>query len=188
MTPAEFINWWGADKLLPNVKIIRYVGLGLSGRTDEALYLWNAAAEDAGDLVDSTAWAGCPDPVCPSGVSVYFSESGHCPNGDWAIFGCDSVVGVAGAFQAAQCGDVGSPGYTPNAPPRLVSIMRQQSVSTLTWVATQGKWYRLECKEELTQATWTPLGTFQATNFLLSAQEAAGEDLRQRFYRVEELP
>jgi hypothetical protein len=172
LTPADFVQWWGAENLPPGLPIITYFGFGLSDLGDE-LYVWNAAAESPEDVVTSVSFA-----ASASGVSLRFDESFDC------FSGCPSEVGKHGAFHAPGCGDIGSPGYTSNGPPRMVSIHREPSGETrITWFAIQGKTYRLEWSAVPQGAVWNSLGEFTATSSLLTRTQYLA-DVDQRFYRA----
>jgi regulation of enolase protein 1 (concanavalin A-like superfamily) len=70
-------------------------------------------------------------------------------------------------------------------PPRITGITPPLSgVVTLTLPAIAGKTYRVEFKNDLNQATWSPLGGNRlATSSTLSVEDTIGNQ-PQRFYRV----
>jgi len=174
LTPEAFIRWWGADNLPPGLQIITYTGFGLS-ESGDTLNVWNAAATDPLDVVDSVSF-----PAALRGISVYWLL------GDW--FPRDSQVGVDGAFPAMECDDVGSPGYSADAPLRLYSISRNESGVLLKWHATMGQTYQVCWKAKLDDPDWMPLGNYLATSTVMTAWDATVGSARQRFYRVEQLP
>lgn len=176
MTPEVFIRWWGAENLPPGLKIIPYAGFGFNHLLGDELYVWNAAAEELGDAIDSVSLAG----AWP-GISLHFDDQ-EC----W--LGCDSVAGQDGAFRAEECGDIGSPGYTANPPPRWVRIARDESGVTLQWHAVEGQTYLVQYKTNLNDLAWTSLSTHAATSFTPAVRDATTGTNLQRFYRVEELP
>jgi hypothetical protein len=172
MSADEFRRWWGAERLPPGLPIITYVGLGFSDQGDE-LYLWSPGAEDEYDPhTISMSYAG----VTP-GVSIDFSKR---------IFAEDSVAGHGGAFVAAECGDVGSPGYLTNPPPRFVTISREGTATTLRWRAIVGRTYQLSWKEELAAAGWTVFNSRTAEDWVETAIDVGNAS--QRFYLIEEQP
>ena len=176
-TVGSFIDWWGEDQLPRGLKIFPFGGLSLSPQ-GEAVYLWSASAEDSDEYIDSISYARNLE-----GVSQRFDY-------DLAPFGLDSVEGDFGAFRAQPCGDVGSPGYTRNPPPRFVSIAREANVTHLKWRGVAGKTYRLEYNTEAQTSNWSLLGTMQTTSSLptwVDAPGAGNVSLNQRFYRVVEL-
>ncbi len=98
-TPAEFRAWWGELNLPADLQIVFYPKQYGFDQLGDAARLWDAHS----NVVDQ----------------FYFGESRR-----GVSFGYDlgtgaaepSVVGVNGAFQSAECGDVGSPGWAPGGP------------------------------------------------------------------------
>lgn len=172
---ALFIDWWGADQLPPGFQIFPYCGFSL-GKDGDALYLWSAEAENDDEFLDSISFASNAE-----GVSIRFDQ-------DNCFFGCDSVAGEAGAFRSAQCGDVGSPGYIANPPPRVVSLARCPVGMRLKWRAVEGSSYRVEYAETPQADRWRWLQTMTATNGLPVMEDPASAGTAMRFYRVGELP
>jgi hypothetical protein len=176
LTPEAFRQWWGAGNLPPGLTIITYTGLGFSEAGDQ-LYLWNAAASDPDDWVDSRSFA-----ASVAGVSQRFgSEEWDC------YFGCDNGVSEWGAFRAVECGDIGSPGYTTNGPPRLVSVTFEAPGARLTWHGIEGRRYRLESNGTVGPAGWQPVGEITAADSLPALTDPSAARTGQRFYRVVEL-
>ena len=170
----KFVEWWG-DALPPHLVLIPYSGIGLRAITDE-LYLWGPGTEDPNDLITYVAWAGTS-----AGVSKYFLD-----NVDGQDF--PSVPGERGAFVAAQCNDIGSPGYTNNPPPRFIRIGRDAAGLTLRWRALPGSNYQLKWKSDLNAANATPLVTRTATNWVETYVDATATNAARRFYFLEKLP
>jgi hypothetical protein len=185
MKPEEFVTWWGADNLPPRLQISTYVGLGFAVQAingDEGLYVWSAAAEELDDTLDEHIFA-----TADFGFSLYFdcflnSQSLAC------AFGNNSEVAQGGAFRAAECGDIGSPGYTTNPPPRFLSISRDETNVTVRWRAVEGRSYRLIYKDSLDDLLWRELEQLTATNSVQTAPDPTFGNAAQRFYQVEEKP
>jgi len=176
MSADEFKRWWGAGNLPPGLSVITYAGMGLSELGD-VLYIWNAAAIDPVDWVASTSFASATN-----GISLRFGfDESDC------YFGCESVVSEFGAFRALECGDIGSPGYTANGPPRLVSIAKDAVGAYITWHAVKGKTYRLEYNPVLQASGWMSLGDMVAANSLPMKTDPSATGAGQRFYRVVQL-
>jgi hypothetical protein len=176
MTPDIFIEWWGVDQLPPGLKIYPYQGFSLSKDGDK-LYIWSNSAEVREEAIDGVSFA-----AMSQGVSLHF-DTNEC------FFGCNSVAAEAGAFLSQQCGDLGSPGYTINPPPRLVSITRDQDGATVKWRAVPGKTYELEFNPDVSGyiGGWNSLGTITAVSTLPTMQDASAINSSQRFYRVREM-
>jgi len=83
--------------------------------------------------------------------------------------------------------------FTPGAPNHLPAAMRITAISlaegiiTLNWTSIPGRTYRLEFKNELAGAEWTPLQEIPATALNSSATDALVSGTA-RFYQVTELP
>ncbi len=173
----RFFEWWG-DALPPNLVLVPYSGTGLRGGVDgqDQLCLWGPGADDPLDTIAQVSWAGSS-----VGVSKYYLD-----NVDGLDFA--SVPGVGGAFVAGQCGDLGSPGYTTNPPPRIVGIDRDDGGTTLRWRAVPGATYQLQWKEDLSASRGTLLATRTATNWVESFRDAGARQATRRFYILERLP
>jgi hypothetical protein len=168
---GAFIDWWGADQLPRGLKIIPFSGFSLS-KIGDALYLWSATAEDPNEVIDSISYA-----TATLGQSLRFDY-------DLAPFGSDSVAGEFGAFRAQQCGDIGSPGYTANPPPRLISVARETDGAHVRWRAVEGQIYQLEYNTAAQSTGWVVLGHTTATNSLPAMIDPAALNVSKRFYRV----
>ena len=175
-TPTNYLfaSWWGAEQLPPGLKIFPYCGFSL-GKDKDALYLWNATAENFDEYLDSISFV-----ANAQGVSIRF-DTNDC------LFGCDSVPGEAGAFRALQCGDIGSPGYTTNPPPRFIRLAREADGAHLQWRGVEGKTYQLECNATPQAGGWTVLGAVTAINALPAMTDSGATNAGQRFYRVRQL-
>ncbi len=176
LSPEEFVHWWGAERLPPGLPIFTYSGATSFSAMGGELYLWSPAAED---VFDANTIFSCYASAT-AGVSLEFDPE--------YPFGQDSVPGERGAFAAEECGDIGSPGYTSNPPPRFVSITKDASGVALRWRAILGKSYLLKCKSELTERTWTNLRTVTATNWVGGTTDPTPGNAVQRFYLLEEQP
>lgn len=115
LSPDEFKLWWGEHKLLCDLKIFTFGGFSLSAR-GEYLRLWNQAATDPNDCVATVMWLSSTP-----GISLEV-ENVCDTNGCVGYALRDSVLYQNGAFRAAQDGDIGSPGYTSNAPTTLADL------------------------------------------------------------------
>jgi hypothetical protein len=108
---ASFRQWWGEFALPVNLQIIFYPDHGFDFLGD-AVRLWDADS----NIVDQ----------------VYFGESRRGSTFSYETnFGAavQSEFGVCGAFQAANCGDVGSPGRACG--PVALQIIRQPISQTV---------------------------------------------------------
>jgi hypothetical protein len=176
----RFRRWWGAEALPPDLPIIPFFGLGIRSAGDE-LYLWSPDTEDPTDWIATADFAGFS-----AGVSKRF-ECREDPNAKVCFAGEDLVAGEHGAFLSV-CGDVGSPGFTTNPPPRLVWLERGAlGVTLLRWRAIPGRTYVLEANQLLRTNSWSFLGNYQATNFAVTAFDPGASSSPHRFYRVIEL-
>jgi len=175
LTAAQFAAWWGADNLPPGLKIVTFDGFGFA-ENGAGLYLWPPGAQDVfRDVYGSWSWG-----INSLGVSLYL-DTNEC------FFGCDSVLGERGAFQAVECPDIGSPGYVAAPALRLLSIRRDGLSITLQWRSVPGRRYRLLAKPNLAEMGWSELGTYNATNATVAATEELPGVSESRFYRVEEV-
>lgn len=183
MTAEAFRAWWGAENLPPGLQVITYTSLGFAERGDE-FYLWNAVATENLDLVDSRSFSRSTP-----GVSLRFEadEDADCSDG------CDSVESEWGAFRAAGCDDIGSPGYAQSGPrtsepPLFVSIVLNQSGVEVTWRAVQGRLYRLEYRSAWQGGGWSLVEELVAQTAMPTARDLSAGRSTQRFYRVVEFP
>ncbi|MEI9865661.1 MAG: lamin tail domain-containing protein [Limisphaerales bacterium] len=180
MMPDAFRAWWGTQNLRPNLQIISYHGsaLSFSGTAGDSLTLWNAAAANENDFIDSVSIAvnlasntfGF-DPVTQTFLGIT-------PEG-W------SAPGQNGAFAAAfdsVTPDIGSPGTIINVP-HFTSITKTNPGFSLTWF-TQPNWTNtIQFKNSLSETNWTTLTNLQGDattqmNFIDPTTST------QRFYRV----
>jgi len=99
---ASFRRWWGEGNLPVDLQIFFYPGRIGFDHLGDGVRLWDASS----NLVDQ----------------VYFGETqwgftfAYDTNSGAAV---QSEIGVCGAFQAATCTDVGSPGWAPCGPVAL---------------------------------------------------------------------
>jgi len=169
-----FVDWWGTDLLPPGLQIFTYDGFSLF-RGGDTIYLWNSEAEQPDEYIDGIAYE-----TNFLGVSQWFDY-------ELAYFGSNSVVGEFGAFRACSCGDVGSPGYITNPPPRLISILRETAGTSVKWRAIEGVTYELEYRPTLDGSNWVPIGSMMATNSLPVIVDPTASDASQRFYRIRQI-
>jgi len=169
MAPESFRHWWGAENLPPGLKIFRFTRFSLSESFDE-LTLWNGTTTLEHDYVDTITYA-----YAPSNVTYRWPTQRPWPEEE-------SVVGINGAFCAAEGGDIGSPGYTTNPPPRITAIRRVGNDTIIRWRAPAGTLARLEAKDTLAPGFWTPIGSFTATCQIMTTTNSTTG--RQRFYRL----
>ena len=170
-TTDPFVQWWGAQQLPPDLPLIPYAGFSL-GKLGDALYLWSVAAEVADEAIDSISFAGSTE-----GVSIQFGTLS-------CEFGCASAPGEGGAFRSLQCGDIGSPGYTANPPPRVVSLALEGDGAHVRWRGVEGATYQLEYNATPQTKGWSPLGRTTATNALPTLTDPGASQASRRFYRV----
>jgi hypothetical protein len=177
MTPDDFRSWWGATNLPPNLQIITYHGSGVSfsGTSGDQLTLWNAAAQTESDLIDSVSIASTDG----SAISYCYDPYGN------FIFGINpdslSILGVNGAFAAAVNGDIGSPGTIVNYP-KFTGIAPASGGMQLSWISQSNFVYSVQCKTNLTDASWTTLANTTAGGNLWNFIDTT--TVTQRFYRV----
>jgi len=167
----DFIDWWGADQLPPGLKVYPYSGFSLS-KDGDALYLWSADAEDPYEIIARISYSHSDE-----GVSLQFDY-------DLFPFGAGSIPGQFGAFRAQECGDIGSPGYTTNPPPRFVSIVSNPAGTNLKWRGVEGANYRIEYSPTPQTNVWNWLGDTTATNALPTMTDDSAPEANQRFYRI----
>ena len=173
LTREEFIDWWGKERLPPNVQVTTYYGLGLSSEGD-VINFWNSAETDPYSPVTSAGFLRSTP-----GVSLRFIPPDY-------YFVENSVLAQNGTFIAENQGDVGSPGYLTNPPPRFVRTTMDPAGARLRCRVTQGKSYSLQGKTQITEPTWANVRTFAATNFVMTLTEPASGF--SRFYLLKELP
>ncbi len=180
MTSDAFRTWWGAQNLRPNLQIISYHGsaLSFSGTAGDSLTLWNAAAANENDFIDSASIAVNPASTTFGFDPVTRTFLGITPDGL-------SIQGQNGAFAAAFDGvtpDIGSPGTIINVP-RFTNVTKTNAGFALTWF-TQPNWTNtIQFKNNLAETNWTTL-----TNILGDAATQMNftdpTTSAQRFYRV----
>jgi immunoglobulin I-set domain protein/Ig-like domain-containing protein len=117
VTRDDFINWWGATNLPPNLQVLFYTGNGLSGSGD-SLVLWAPTATSDADYVDRADFG-----EALRGHSFTYNPT----NG---IFGIISSNGVGGAFKAVTADDEASPGT--NSGPVALGFIQQPSPTNQT--------------------------------------------------------
>jgi hypothetical protein len=170
ITPSAFRQWWGAENLPSGLKIVQYGGFGLS-EIDDFLTLWNATASNRFDRIDNLSYAWAPP------TNTFAVPTNRPADLETSV----SVVGQGGAFCAVEGGDIGSPGYVTNPPPRITAI-RSGNDTIIRWRAPAGTSCRLEAGDALTTASWTSIQTFVADCYIMSATNSTAG--RQRFYRL----
>ncbi|MEJ0091525.1 MAG: immunoglobulin domain-containing protein [Limisphaerales bacterium] len=180
MTPDAFRTWWGAQNLRPNLQIIPYHGsaLSFSGTSGDILTVWNAAAANEYDFIDSASVAPNPEGVTfgfDPYARIFF---GITPDGY-------SVEGINGGFASAfdsVTPEIGSPGTILNVP-HFTSVTKTNGGFALAWF-TQPSWTNtIQFKNNLAETNWTTLtnilGDATTTmNFIDSTTST------QRFYRI----
>jgi hypothetical protein len=173
LSPEQFMDWWGGDRLPVALKIITYRGLGLSSEGD-VINFWNSAETDPYSPVSSAGFlqslAGLSQRFVPP--DYYFVE--------------DSVLGLDGAIRAVNGGDIGSPGYLANPPPRFLSMTRNQEAVVMKCRVTQGRQYALQSKMHLEDLYWTTEAIYSADDFVITIGHSPDSD--DRFFRLEEMP
>ena len=174
VSPEAFRQWWSPENLPPHLKIVTFRGFGFS-QTDDELTLWNPTASEVRDSIDQITYAWAP-----TNVTYRFASEQTIREAE------PSVEGEHGAFRAAQGGDIGSPGYTTNPPPRITAIQHNGAATIVRWKAQPGQSYRIESNTLLANGAWSMVGTFIATNQIMTAIHSSTGN--QRFYRVRREP
>jgi hypothetical protein len=159
VSAEEFIAWWGASYLPPNLQIITYYANGLDDRGD-LIRLWTSAATNPDDYVCDQAFS-----TASAGLSWWFIPD-PTPCGE---FGNLSTNGAYGAFQAATDCDVGSPGWTPWSPPYFTWAGWQGTNLVLNWRAAPGVTNMVQCRTNLSNRDWITLGKHCSANALRTA-------------------
>jgi hypothetical protein len=183
MRSEEFIRWWGAENLPPGLQIITWYSWGLDASGADVIHIWNSGATDPLDEVANA-----------SHLAAIPGMSEELENFCDPLYGCtgfylrDSVAGENGAFRAVEGGDIGSPGYTANPPPRLLGLSRDALRVNLRCRVVEGKTYQLSWKNALADAVWTPLPSATATGSIITMEDTNAGSALLRFYRLEELP
>jgi hypothetical protein len=113
---AAFINWWGAANLPVNLRVYFYRDPGFDGEGGDGVRLWDANT----NLVDEVYF---DQAVLDQGITFVAD-----PN--TGQFGALSQLGVCGAFKAASCDDIGSPGFAP-CDPVLARITQEPASQTV---------------------------------------------------------
>jgi hypothetical protein len=109
----QFRDWWGTN-LPANLKIIGYVGNGLSS-TGDGIRLWGPNAASDADVIDRIDFFE----ALRGSSFTYDPQTG--------VFGLLSTNSVGGAFKAETRDDVGSPGTTTGPVPLTIT---QQPTNT----------------------------------------------------------
>jgi hypothetical protein len=175
MTPAQFVAWWGASNLPPQLQILSYSNVGFGADTD-AIYLWNAAATSVTDTVASVTFG-----LATRGVTFGYDAGTK-------QFGGLSVLGRDGAFAAAVNGDVGSPG-TVISPLRLAGpIVNQQSALEFGFATRPGWQYEILYKEDLADPAWLTFTNFFAPSDAFLFTDPVALPHPKRFYRIKVTP
>ena len=174
LTREEFLVWWGRERLPEQVQVTTYSGLGFSSSGD-VINLWNSAETDPYSPV---AAAGFLESV--PGFSQRFLPPDF-------YFVEDSTPGLDGAFRAANGGDIGSPGYTGNPPPRFLSVTCAVAELVLRGRVIEGKQYALLGKINLLDAAWVTLGIYSAIDSVLTISQLSSP-IGPRFFLLKELP
>ena len=184
MSAEAFKLWWGVENLPPDLQIITWAGWGISSSGNESISIWNPGADNPFGVVATES-----DLAATPGVSHefynYFTEAEGCA----ALFSQESVPWESGAFPAAIGGDIGSPGYTTNPPPRLLAVSLDATGVQVRCRVVAGKRYRLSFKNALKDPVWTPLPPeLLASGSVLTTHDSPPGGTKTRFYRVEEVP
>jgi hypothetical protein len=185
-TAEEFIQWWGAANLPPNLKFVTYAANGLDNEAGDSIRLWPP------NETENSRWIAVADFSTPlAGFSLWW-DLPRCRNVDKfgnivGENGTLSVIGQCNAFQAEQGCEIGSPGWTRWTRPILTSVIRKGSLCTLSWKAQPGSTNRLQFARQLAlppEATiWEDLGDYRCEVFNCAVDDLLGPDA-QRFYRV----
>jgi hypothetical protein len=174
LTREEFLQWWGRDRLPPGVQVITYSGLGFSSLGD-IINLWNGAETDPYSPLLSVGFL-----ESTPGVSMRFIPPDY-------YFVEDGVLGADGAFGAENGDDIGSPGFLANPPPRFVRVTHDGANVLLTCRVIDGKSYVLRSCADLAERTWSTLGTYVASDFVITIP-LTDSSLAQDFFLIIEVP
>jgi hypothetical protein len=111
------------------------------------------------------------------------------PNGTWSLYAEDRLGSDVGYLASGwRLSITCSNNVCSPAPPVLAPGMVSNGIITLTWSATPGQTYRVECSQNLGGTSWTNLAPdVTATNFLASRTDPVNSTV-QRFYRVLVVP
>ena len=167
----------------PDLQVVTWRGWGLSKTDADTINIWNSSPSDQWNTVANLALL--------DSIQGFSQEiANYCDKDNGCIGGYlrESVLWENGAFPAAIGGDVGSPGYVTNPPPRVVSVSLSPTGVQVRCRAVAGRRYRLVYKNTLTDATWAPLNTAIAVGAVMTFQNTPPAGTKFRFYRVEELP
>jgi hypothetical protein len=175
LSAAEFSQWWGAERLPANLKVITYYGLGLS-RSGDLVLVWNPAEREVYEPVAGAAFL-----ESSNGFSLEFSGPDY-------YFPDVSRVGSNGAFHCPGSADVGSPGYRTNPPPRFLSIGSSQAGWTARCRVVEGKWYDLRFKARFEDSGWVTVQGFPANDTVVTIPISFDSGAAHRFFRLEEGP
>jgi hypothetical protein len=148
LTPDQFRIWWGAANLPAQLKVVTYVGQGLSlGANGDRVRLWDSTATLATDTVAEVSFGPATE-----GISLNYDPVTR-------QFGAPSRLGVNGVFRAASTPDIGSPGriLAPATPP-LLQIESTQASLRLEFSTVAGHRYTLEAQDELNSNGWFATG------------------------------
>ncbi|HEX7861442.1 MAG TPA: lamin tail domain-containing protein [Verrucomicrobiae bacterium] len=104
LTRAQFLAWWGPDRIAPGTQIITYVGVRFAADGD-SLRLWAPGTTSENAVYEQVTFG-----AAESGVSFGFDP-------DTGVFGELSRINVNGAFPSVDGLNVGSPGRIRGGPP-----------------------------------------------------------------------
>jgi hypothetical protein len=184
MSRAAFVQWWGVDQLPPDLQVVTWRGWGLSKTSSDTIHLWNSSPSFSANTVATLSLLDSFPGFSQETYSSYDEVLGSGAN-----FLRESVLWEYGAFPAAIGGDIGSPGYTTNPPPRLLTVTLNATGVEVRCRVVAGKSYRLSSKGTLQDPAWTPRGPeLVATGPVLTLPDTPPASSKTRFYRVEELP
>ena len=177
-TPESFVQWWGAANLPPNLQFVRYAANGFAHEGEE-IYVWHPNETD-----NSRKLARAEFSLAPTDGRTFWWDWTLCTN----EFGTASLIGEAGAFQAEQGCEIGSPGWTRWTPPVLTAVQRESSHCTLSWKAQPGSVNRLQFTRQLAatpeNTEWEDLGIYPFAQASCVAIDSSMGTESQRFYRV----
>jgi hypothetical protein len=173
LSPAEFKQWWGEERVWPGLQVITYYGLGLS-RSGDLVLIWNAAERDVYEPIARSAFL-----ESPAGSSLEFFAPDF-------FFPEVSLAGLNGAFPSASGTDVGSPGYMTNPPPRFISMEQTQTGMTARCRVTNGRLYDLRFKTLFSDSSWVTIETYTANDWIIRIPIPIDSMAGQRFFRLEE--
>ncbi len=168
-----FRNWWNPDALPPGLLISTFFGFGLNSDHD-TLFLWTPSETNVGGQpLHSIQYS-----EFQAGLSKWFADD------VWPVE--NSVVGERGAYASRFCGEIASPGYVANPPPRFASSGLVESSILLHWRAVPGRSYQIDAAADVL-GPWNPAASVRVAADAVEEGSFAFSPEGNRFFRVREV-